>query len=49
MLDRVGQGGQREYELVLAAKVIATLPMLVLLIVFGRYVMQGIAFSGNRE
>ncbi len=50
VLDQFGQGGQREWELVLAANVIATVPMLVLFIVGGRYVVQGITISsGDKE
>lgn len=47
VLDQFGQGGERKWELVLAANVIATLPMLILFALFGRYVMQGITIGGG--
>ncbi len=34
---------------VLAANVIATVPMLLLFALCGRYVMQGITITGNKE
>ena len=50
VLDQFGQGGEREWELVLAANVIATVPMVVLFIIGGRYVVQGITISsGDKE
>lgn len=49
VLDQFGQGGEREWEIVLAANVVATVPMLVLLILFGRYLTRGIAFTGSKE
>lgn len=49
VLDQFGQGGEREWEIVLAANVVATVPMLVLLVVFGRYLTRGIAFTGSKE
>lgn len=49
VLDQFGQGGEREWELVLAANVVATLPMLLLFIVAGRWLMQGIKVTGNKE
>jgi multiple sugar transport system permease protein len=47
VLDQFGQGGEREWELVLAANVIATVPMVLLFIIGGRYVVQGITISGG--
>jgi len=49
VLDQFGQGGERQWELVLAANVLATLPMVLLFIVAGRYIMQGIAITGDKE
>jgi len=49
VLDQFGQGGEREWEIVLAANVVATVPMLVLLVLFGRYLTRGIAFTGSKE
>jgi multiple sugar transport system permease protein len=45
VLDQFGQGGEREWELVLAANVIATLPMLLVLIVAGRYLTSGMQLT----
>ena len=33
----------------LAANVVATLPMVLLFVVAGRYIMQGIAITGEKE
>lgn len=49
VLDQFGQGGEREWEIVLAANVIATLPMVVLFIVAGRWVTKGISLTGSKE
>ena len=49
VLDQFGQGGELKWELVLAANVVSTLPMVLLFIVAGRYVMQGIAITGEKE
>ncbi|HYH33514.1 MAG TPA: carbohydrate ABC transporter permease [Nocardioides sp.] len=45
VLDQFGQGGEREWELVLAANVVATLPMLLVLVVAGRYLTSGMALT----
>ena len=45
VLDQFGQGGEREWELVLAANMIATLPMLLVLIVAGRYLTSGMQLT----
>jgi len=49
VLDQFGQGGELKWELVLAANVVATLPMVLLFVVAGRYIMQGIAITGEKE
>lgn len=49
VLDQFGQGGQREWEVVLAANVLVVLPMFVLFAVAGKYIMQGISVSGSKE
>ena len=49
MLDQFSQGEELKWELVLATNVIATLPRVLLFIVAGRYIMQGIAITGEKE
>jgi multiple sugar transport system permease protein len=49
VLDQFGQGGERQWEIVLAANVVATLPMLLLFIVAGRYFTRGITLSADKE
>lgn len=49
VLDQFGQGGQMQWELVLAANVIATVPMVLLFALCGRYIMRGISITGNTE
>lgn len=49
VLDQFGQGGERQWEIVLAANVVATVPMLILFIIAGRYFTQGISLTGNKE
>lgn len=47
VLDQFGTGGESQWEVVLAASVIATLPMLVVFIVAQRYFVQGISTTGR--
>jgi multiple sugar transport system permease protein len=47
VLDQFGQGGEGEWEVVLAASVIATIPMLIVFLVAQRYFVQGIATTGR--
>ncbi len=49
VLDNFGQGGQREWEVVMAANVLVVLPMFLLFAVAGKYIMQGISVSGSKE
>jgi len=49
VIDQFGQGGEREWEIVLAANVVATLPMVLLLILAGRYLTRGISLTGSKE
>lgn len=46
LLDQFGQGGEMQWEIVLAASVIVTLPMIVIFFLGQRYFMEGIATSG---
>jgi multiple sugar transport system permease protein len=46
ILDRFGQGGEMQWEIVLAASVIVTIPMLIIFFVGQRYFMDGIATTG---
>ncbi len=46
ILDQFGQGGEMQWEVVLAASVIVTVPMLVIFFLGQRYFMDGIATTG---
>jgi multiple sugar transport system permease protein len=46
ILDQFGQGGEMQWEIVLAASVIITIPMLVIFFFGQRYFMDGIATTG---
>jgi multiple sugar transport system permease protein len=46
ILDQFGQGGEMQWEIVLAASVIITLPMIIIFFFGQRYFMDGIATSG---
>ncbi|MCP2262174.1 multiple sugar transport system permease protein [Streptoalloteichus tenebrarius] len=48
VLDRFGQGGEMRWDLVLAANVLATLPMVALFFAAQRYFVRGIATTGGR-
>jgi multiple sugar transport system permease protein len=47
VLDQFGQGGEAQWEIVLAAGVIATVPMIVVFLIAQRYFVQGIATTGR--
>ena len=47
VLDQFGAGGESQWEVVLAASVIATVPMLVVFMVAQRYFVQGISTTGR--
>lgn len=46
LLDQFGQGGEMQWEIVLAASVIVTLPMLIIFFLGQRYFIEGIATTG---
>lgn len=46
LLDQFGQGGELQWEIILAASVIVTLPMIIIFFVGQRYFMEGIATTG---
>jgi multiple sugar transport system permease protein len=46
ILDRFGQGGEMEWEVVMAASVIVTIPMIIIFFLGQRYFMDGIATTG---
>lgn len=46
ILDQFGQGGEMQWEIVLAASVIVTIPMLLIFFAAQRYFMDGIATTG---
>ncbi len=46
ILDQFGQGGESRWEVVLAASVIATLPMLIIFFIGQRYFVRGVAMTG---
>ena len=48
ILDQFGRGGESQWEVVLAASVIATLPMLVIFFIGQRYFVEGIATTGRK-
>lgn len=46
ILDRFGQGGEMQWEIVMAASVVVTIPMIVIFFLGQRYFMDGIATTG---
>lgn len=48
ILDAFGQGGELQWEIVLAASVIVTLPMVVIFFLGQRYFVEGIATTGRK-
>jgi multiple sugar transport system permease protein len=46
LLDQFGQGGEMQWEIVLAASVIVTVPMMIIFFLGQRYFMEGIATTG---
>ncbi|MBK8020834.1 MAG: carbohydrate ABC transporter permease [Chloroflexi bacterium] len=46
VLDQFGQGGEMEWEVVMAASVIVTIPMIVIFFLGQRYFIEGIATTG---
>lgn len=48
IVDRFGQGGEMQWELVMAATVILTVPMIVIFLFGQRYFIRGIATTGSK-
>ncbi len=48
VLDSFGQGGEAKWEIVMAASVMATLPLLVMFFCGQRYFVEGIATQGRK-
>ncbi|MDO3685617.1 carbohydrate ABC transporter permease [Micromonospora sp. C28ISP2-4] len=48
ILDRFGYGGEQQWEIVLAASVIATVPMIILFFLAQRHFVEGIATGGRK-
>lgn len=48
VLDRFGQGGELQWEVVLAASALATVPMVIIFFCFQRFFVQGIATTGSK-
>lgn len=48
MVDRSCQGGHPKWEIVLAASVVTTLPLIVIFFLGQRHFPQGIAITGRR-
>ncbi len=50
ILDSFGQsgGGEGEWQIVVAATVIATIPMIIIFAIFQRYFLEGIATAGRK-
>lgn len=49
ILDQFGQGGEMQWEIVLAASVIVTIPMILIFLFGQKYFMEGIATSGLKR
>ena len=47
LLDQFGQGGEMQWEIILAASVIATSPMIVIVFLAQRAFIEGIATTGS--
>jgi multiple sugar transport system permease protein len=47
VVDQFGKGGESQWEVVLAASVITTIPMIILFFVGQRYFVEGIATTGK--
>lgn len=48
LVDQFGQGGELQWEIVLAATVILTLPMVLIFFIAQRYFVEGIATTGSK-
>lgn len=49
LVDRFGQGGEMQWEIVLAATVILTIPLILIFFLGQRYFIEGISASGVKE
>jgi multiple sugar transport system permease protein len=49
VLDRFGQGGEMRWEIILAASVLVTIPMIVIFFSGQKYFMEGISTSGIKR
>ena len=49
LLDRFGQGGEMQWEIVLASTVILTVPLIILFFLGQRYFIEGISATGVKE
>jgi multiple sugar transport system permease protein len=49
VLDRFGQGGEAQWEIVLAASVIATIPMVLLFLAAQRYFVRGVVTQHTEQ
>jgi multiple sugar transport system permease protein len=49
LLDQFGQSGESQWEVVMAASVITTIPMIVLFLLGQRYFVQGIQTTGRSD
>jgi multiple sugar transport system permease protein len=49
VLDRFGQGGEMRWEIILAASVLVTIPMIVIFFMGQKYFMEGISTTGIKR
>ncbi len=48
LVDRFGQGGEMQWELVMAATVILTVPIIIVFLLGQRYFIRGVATTGSK-
>ncbi|GAA4573810.1 carbohydrate ABC transporter permease [Micromonospora coerulea] len=48
VIDTFGQGGEQHWEIIMAASLIATLPMIIIFAVAQRHIIDGIATQGRK-
>ena len=48
VIDTFGQGGEQHWEIIMAASLIATLPMIIIFAVAQRHIIEGIATQGRK-
>lgn len=49
VLDRFGQGGEMRWEIILAASVLVTIPMIIIFFIGQKYFMEGISTTGIKR